>query len=159
MKPLMLFTIILMTAIILASSFGLHIMPIESIYKLSEDVATNALYVCPIASQTWDPIAAGLRPYLFNINLIFFFGIVLLLFGWGWGLYQNLLNDSFKADKFKNPWFFTKFLFWVTLIITILIWTPNHYRTVHIQGATGDWVMCESNSPGAIPVRASAVKQ
>ncbi|HOY47593.1 MAG: hypothetical protein JW985_02650 [Alphaproteobacteria bacterium] len=155
----MLFSVVLITAIILASSFGLHIMPIDSIYKLSTDVAANALYVCPVADNTWDSISHALRPGVFYINMFFFFALMLLVFSWGWALYQNLLKDSFKQDAFKNVWGFTKMLFWSAVIITILVLTPNHYKSVHVQGAKGEWILCESNSPGAIPVRANAVKR
>jgi hypothetical protein len=155
----MLFAIILLTVIILASSFGLHIMSIDSLYNLPDKVASHALYVCPVTSGVFDSIAIGLRPYTLYINMFFFFAVMLLFFAWGWGLYQNLLKDSFKKDTFKNPWVFTKMIFWVAVIMTILVWTPNHYRNIHLKGANGNWVLCEENSPGAKAVLSDAVKR
>lgn len=155
----MLFAIVLMTAIILASSFGLHVMPLDSIYKLSSDISATALYVCPSNGSSWDSIANAIGPFTRFISMFFFFALMLLLFNWGWALYQNLLKDSFNQNAFKNPWGFTKMLFWAGVIVLMMVWTPNHYRSVHIQGAEGNWVLCESNSPGAIPVRAEAVKR
>jgi len=159
MKPTMLFAVVLITAIILASSFGLHVMPINPLYNLTQDVAANALYVCPVESSSWDSIARALRPMIMYVNIIFFFSLMLLLFSWGWALYQNLLKDSFKQDAFKGPWAFTKLLFWASILFYILVWTPNHYKNVHVQGAKGEWVLCEQNSTGAVPVLAKAVKR
>jgi hypothetical protein len=147
------------TAIILAASFGLHVMPTEPIYKLSEEVAASALYVCPAASSVWDSVAAGLRPFIRYISMAFFFAVMLLLFGWMWALYQNLLKDEFKKDLFNNPWAFAKVIFWAAVIILLLVWTPNNYRKVQIRGAPGNYVLCESNTPGALAVRAEGVKR
>ncbi|MDR2413276.1 MAG: hypothetical protein LBD50_03655 [Rickettsiales bacterium] len=159
MKPTMLFSIIAITAIILASSFGLHIMPLEPIHRLPDDILPRALYVCPAASSVWDPVAMSLQPYIRYINMFFFFVIMLLMFGWGWALYQNLLKDSFKQDVFKNPWAFTKIVFWLAVAAMLLVWTPNSYKGVRINGAEGKWILCEENSPGALPVLSNAVKR
>lgn len=159
MKPLMLLSIVLLTAIILAASFGLHIMPIDPIYNLAPDVAENALYVCPTVSSTWDSIAMKLHPFSHYISMAFFFVIMLLLFSWGWALYQNLLKDAFKEDAFKKSWAFTKVVFWLAMVVLLLLWTPNHYKSVRITGAPGNWILCENNTPGAIPVLADAVKR
>lgn len=159
MKPTMLFAIVLMTAIILASSFGLHVMSIDPIYSLSKEVAGSALYVCPTTSSSWDSIARTIRPGMFYINIIFFFALMLLMFNWGWALYQNLLKDAFKEAAFKNVWGFTKVLFWAMIIVTILNWTPNHFKNVHVQGVKGEWILCEENTPGAMPVKSEAVKR
>lgn len=155
----MLFSIILLTAIMLAASFGLHIMPLDPIYNLSDDLAVKALYVCPAASNIFDSISTAIRPMVRYMNMAFFFSVILLLFFWGWGLYQNLLKDAFNQELFKKPWAFTKVIFWIAMILMLFVWTPNHYRMVHIKGATGNWVFCEENTPGAKAVLASAVKQ
>lgn len=155
----MLFSIVLITAIILASSFGLHIMPIDPIYNLAAADAAGALYVCPAASGFWDAVSAGLRPATLYINMFFFFAVMLLAFAWSWSLYQNLLKDKFEQGAFKTPWYWTKVVFWLGVIIMLLVWTPNHFRGVHITGVEGNWVLCENNTPGSLPVRASAVKR
>lgn len=76
---------------------------------------------------------------------------------WSWALYQNLLKDKFVRDAYKTPWEFTKLLFWAVVIITMLTMTPNHFRTVHLDGASGDWILCDNNTPGARVVRADSV--
>ena len=157
MKPLMLLTIVMITAIVLASSFGLQIVPPTSVPVPAgaEDVA---LYVCPAMSQTWATIAESLRPHVRYIVMAFFFVIMLLLFSWGWALYQNLLEDKFKPDAYKKPWAVTKVTFWAGMVVLLLVMTPNYYRTVQITGAPGSWVLCTPNTDGAIPVLARAVK-
>jgi hypothetical protein len=155
----MLFSIVMITAIVLAASFGLHIQPIDPLYKLSEDVAAGALYVCPAASSVWDSTAAGLRPFVRYITMAFFFATMLLVFSWCWALYQNLLKDKFEDKAFKNSWMMTKVVFWIAMVVLILVWTPNNYRKVHVQGADGTYVLCEANTPGALPVKAQAVKR
>ncbi|MDR0726614.1 MAG: hypothetical protein LBF37_00960 [Rickettsiales bacterium] len=159
MKPTMLFAVIMITAIILAASFGLHIQPIEPLYKLSNEVAANALYVCPAANSIWDSVSQGLRPFIRYINMAFFFAVMLLIFSWGWALYQNLLKDKFEKKSFDNSWAMTKVIFWIGIIVLILVVTPNGYRKVHVAGATGTYVLCEANTPGALPVKADAVKR
>ncbi|MDL2295904.1 hypothetical protein LJC18_03810 [Lachnospiraceae bacterium OttesenSCG-928-E19] len=159
MKPIMLFSIILMAAIILAASFGLHVMPIEPLYTLSPEQAANALYVCPAESQIWDSVSMAIRPYVRYINMFFFFLIMILLFFWGWSLYQNLLKDKFEQNAFKGPWAFTKFIFWAAVTVILLVMTPNYFRTVTVAGTDTPWVLCEANSPNALPVIESAVKR
>ncbi|MDE6478443.1 MAG: hypothetical protein K2L95_01895 [Alphaproteobacteria bacterium] len=157
MKPMMLFSIVLLTAIVLASSFGLQIMPVTPTV-LPDDAAGMALFVCPTDSSTWTMVATALRPMVRFISMAFFFGFMMLLFSWGWALYQNLLKDSFKQDAFQKPWALTKFMFWAGMIVLLLVATPNHYRAVHVVGASGEWVLCDDGMPGAIPVWANNVK-
>ena len=68
---------------------------------------------------------------------------------WMWALYQNLLKDKFNRDSFKKPWMFTKFLFWAIVIMTVLMKTPDYFRAIEIDGARGQYVLCESSTPGA----------
>ncbi|MDR1360983.1 MAG: hypothetical protein LBJ18_01585 [Rickettsiales bacterium] len=159
MRPTFLFSIVFIAAIIMAASFGLHIQSLDPLYNLPPDVAANALYVCPAANPAFDNVSKGLLPFLNQINMVFFFALILLVFAWCWALYQNLLKDEFKADKFKQPWWWTKAIFWVFAIVLILVWTPNNYRNVHIVGAEGNWILCDDNTPGALPVKASSVKR
>ena len=152
MKPIMLFSIVLLTAIILAASFGLHIMPLDPLYNLSEDLVSRALYICPASNGFFDSFSIAIRPYTLYINMFFFFCVVLLLFFWGWALYQNLLKDAFNQKTYTNAWWFTKKVFWLGVIVVLLVSTPNHYRNVHLRGYTGNWVLCEANNPDAKPV-------
>lgn len=159
MKPTMLFAIVLVTAIILASSFGLHIMPTDALYNLSADVSANALYVCPGADSVFDSISTGLRHAMRYIYMFYFGAWLILAFIWGWALYQNLLKDKFEQKAFENAWTFTKALFWIMVVVGVLAATPNHFRSVHVTGAPGSYVLCEENTPGALPVLSTAVKR
>ncbi len=156
MKPTMLFAITMLTAIVLMTMFNLTLSPTTPIV-LSATESANALYVCPAASTTWDSIATSLHPLVKWIVVGFFFAVIMLLFSWGWAMYQNLLKDKFNRDSFKKPWGLTKFTFWTGIILTLLIVTPNHFRTVHLTGDNRAWVLCDSNTPGARPVHANAV--
>ena len=156
MKPTMLFAIILMTSIALMSAFNITLSPTEPI-NLAADVAQNALYVCPVKDSVWTTIANAMSNFKRPMTIGFFFALTLLCFAWAWALYQNLLKDKFVRDAYKTPWSATKLLFWATVIISMITFTPDYYRTVHITGARGDWVLCENNTPGARAVNANAV--
>lgn len=157
MKPTMMFAIIMLTAIVLMTAFNIHLGPAADVVAISAENAPNALYVCPAASDLWDKLATGFAVLKRPLIIGFFFAVIVLLFTWGWALYQNLLKDKFVRDAFKTPWAFTKLLFWGVVIVSLLLATPNYFRTVHLTGASGNWVLCDNNSPGAQPVRASAV--
>ena len=86
-----------------------------------------------------------------------FFAIMVLAFSWGWALYQNLLTDSFKRDSFKKPWQMTKWLFWASVIVLLFVMTPNYFRTVHVDGMPGEYVLCDSFSGNATAVPANTV--
>lgn len=153
----MIFAIIALTTIAVAASFGIQLIPSPTV-QIPASAAGHALYVCNADDITWDSIAIAMRPAMRYITLTFFFAVMLLMFNWGWAMYQNLIADKFNQSKFSTPWKFTKFVFWAAVIVAILAATPNHFKTVHIKGADGDWVLCERNSPGAVAVRADAVK-
>lgn len=156
MKPTMLYAIVLLTAIILMTSFGINLSPTEPI-SISAAAAPTTLYVCPSASNTWDMLSQGLSPFARPMIIAFFFALILLVFSWSWALYQNLLKDKFVRDAFKKPWAATKMLFWAVVLVSMLVMTPNYFRRVHLDGAPGNWVLCENNTPGARAVRADAV--
>ncbi len=156
MKPSMIFAIVMLTAIVVASSFGVQMMPNPPV-QIPASAAGTELYVCHAASTTWDLVARTFRPFTHYIVILFFFCAMILLFNWGWAMYQNLLADKFNRKSFSNPWKFTKFFFWVVVLFAIASATPNHFKTVHIRGAAGDWVLCERDTPGAAAVRADAV--
>ena len=115
MKPVMLYAIIAVAAIAIVASFGFQLGNPPPV--IPESVADNVLFVCPVENATWDFIAAGFHPFNRYIIGGFFFTAVLLLFGWGWQLYQNLLSDKFKRESFKNIWGFTKIWFWALVIV------------------------------------------
>ncbi len=156
MKPIMLLAIVALTAIVITASFGLQIdstMPLQ----IPEAMQSRALYVCPAESNIWTQVSVAMHSIIRYLTIAFFFCVMLVTFFWGWELYQSLVEDTFKRDKFAKPWKLTKFLFWAGAIILLLLFTPNHYKTVHIEGASGDWVLCENNTPGAKAVRSDLV--
>ena len=156
MKPTMMFAIIMATAIIMMSAFDLTLAPTKAI-ELAPEAAANALYVCPATNETWDMLADGFSQFNKPLFIGFLFALIILLFTWLWALYQNLLKDKFVRDAFKTPWAFTKLMFWAVIIVLMLVNTPNHYRSVRVSGTNTDWVLCESNTPGAMAVRETSV--
>ncbi len=157
MKQTMIWAIMAVAAIIIMSSFNLHLFPAATPIPVPESAAGTALYVCPVASSTWDNIARGMGMFSTQIIIGFIFVLMLILAVWGWAMYQNLLNDKFDRKSFSNPWSYTKMAFWAGVVVLILMMTPNHFRRVTISGASGEWVLCENNTPDARAVRASAV--
>ncbi len=157
MKKSMMFAILALTAIVMLVSFDIQLIP-GTVTPISPADAPNALYVCPAADQTWDTISQAMMPFTKFIAMLFAFGIIILLFVWGWEMYQNLLKDKFDKKSFSKVWGFSKFTFWAGVIVMLLIMTPNYFRTVRLDGAAGQWVLCDSNTPGNRPVRADMVR-
>ncbi|MEE1030177.1 MAG: hypothetical protein UIC65_04085 [Alphaproteobacteria bacterium] len=156
MKPTMMFTVIMITAIVLMVSFGISLGPNTPI-ALNDAVAPNALFVCPVKDSGWTQIAAGIGQFTRPLVISLFFAIMILAAVWGWALYQNLLKDKFDRGSYKNPWAFTKLLFWAAIIVFMLIKTPDYFRIVHLDGDNGAWVLCDNNTPGARAVHANKV--
>ena len=156
MKKSMLSAIILLTIIVLMASFDFSLDGSPPI-QLSPNIRGSALFVCPATSSFWNSIAAGFSFFTRYVLIGFFFAAIILAFMWGWALYQNLLKDSFNKDAFSKPWGFTKLLFWAGIILVIIFNTPNRYRSVEVTGKTGDYVLCENTSPGAVVVRSDLV--
>ncbi|MDR1696627.1 MAG: hypothetical protein LBR41_00170 [Rickettsiales bacterium] len=157
MKPGLLITIALIALIAIAASFGLHIYPTAPLFNLPDSVADMALYVCPRADAIWDEIARMLWQIRTPLTMAFFFGFLICVAIFAWAFYQAFLKDKIEEKNFKTGIFLAKMLGWAALIFTILIWSPNWFRTVHLRGAEGEYVLCEMNTPGARPVRADAV--
>lgn len=158
MKPMLMGAIMMIAAIAIAATFGLT-MGGGDVITVPAAFVGQELYVCPAESSIWNQAATAIRPFLYYITIGFFFATIVLMFAWGWALYQNLIADKFKRDSFSKPWQFTKMLFWVGVIVIIVAATPNHFKTVHIAGAQGEWILCENNTPGARAVRADAVSR
>ena len=156
MKPTMMFAIMMLTAIVLMVSFDISLSSNTPIV-LQDAVAPNALFVCPVTDSVWTKIAAGLAHAKRPLVIGFVFAAMILAAVWSWALYQNLLKDKFDRGAYKNPWAFTKLLFWAAVIVFMLVRTPDSFRLVHIDGANGDWVLCDNNTPGARAVHADKV--
>ena len=156
MKKPMILVITLLTAIVLMTTFDLSLGP-DTAINVPGDMRGNALFVCPMESSFWDAIATGFRPFYEYITIGFFFALIILVFVWGWALYQNLLKDSFKREDFSKPWSFTKMLFWAGVIMIFVFNTPNKYREVGVTNKPGNWVLCENTSSGARIVNSDLV--
>ena len=100
MNPGFVFSVLAIIAIIVASSFGLHIFPTDPIQILPDSVAGHALFVCPAEHSMFNEIARQLSYLRTSLSVIFFFVFMLWLSMIGWSLYQNLLKDKF------NPFIF-----------------------------------------------------
>lgn len=150
--------IVAITLIVMASLFGIH-FGANTVVPVPASSVGNALYVCPANSSSWTAFANALAPFRTYIIVGFLCCAMVLAFMWGWALYQNLLKDKFERSAYSNAWKWTKLLFWSVIVFVILAATPNHFRMVHINGAHGEWVLCENNTPGARAVRASAVSK
>lgn len=156
MKPTMMFAVIMVTAIVVMVSFNISLAPNAPII-LNDTVAPNALFVCPVTDSIWTQIAAGIGRFARPLKIALFFSIMILIAVWLWALYQNLLKDKFDRGAYKNPWAFTKLLFWASIIVFMLIRTPDSFRIVHLDGNNGTWVLCDNNTPGAKAVHADKV--
>ena len=154
MKKGLLYAIIAVAAIVIVASFNMQLItPTKP--DIPESMVGNVLYVCPAADSMWDSISRVFHPFSRYIIGGFFFVALLLLFGWGWQLYQNLLSDKFKRESFKTIWGFTKIWFWALIIVMLLFYTPNAFRRVSVNGLGDNWVMCEeSNYNKIVPANA-----
>lgn len=150
MKPSMIFAIVMLTVIVMISAFDLQLSPGTELQIPAGIDAANVLYVCPINNESgWTALAFNIRPFLRYIMIFLTSCGIILLFVWMWALYQNLLKDKFEREKFVNPWKFTKILFWAFVVVLVISVTPNYFKTVHVRNVSGDFVLCESDSPGA----------
>ena len=151
MKPTMIFALAMMTLVILMASFGVHLGNIAPTVHVRPGISLgDVLYVCPANSAGWDSASEILKTINTPIVIGVFFAMTMLLFVWGWALYQNLLKDKFNRNAFIKPWGFTKLLFWAIIILLIATNTPNHYRTVHLRGYNAsELVLCENNTPNS----------
>ena len=108
-KPGLLFVVSLLAIIILAASFHMDFggnAPVAVPAGVNPD---SVLYVCPIAKDgIWGQLASALHGIGRYVYLFFAFMVLILMFSWGWALYQNLLKDKFSADAYKSPWELTK---------------------------------------------------
>ena len=155
-KPGLLFSISLLAVIVIAASFNMELGGANPVRLRAGVNPDNVLYVCPINISGWDTAASMITAASKYFYMAFIFFFIVLLFSWGWALYQNLLKDKFSADVYTNPWSLTKIFFWSAVICFVLAKTPNYFREVRVQNT--NYVLCENNSVGARAVSARAVK-
>ena len=158
-KPGLLFAVCLLAIIVLATAFGFNFGGDATVQLRAGVNPDSVLYICPLADDIWDSFASALSMGRRYIYIGFCFAGIILLFSWGWALYQNLVKDKFSADAYKNPWGLTKMFFWAAVICVILVMTPNYFRKVHVHvnGHDSEWVLCDNTSTDARAVNADAV--
>ena len=145
-KPGLFIAVALFAIIILATSFNLNLGGNEA-PTLKEGVNPDSvLYICPAAGGMWESLSKALHILNKYASVFFSFIGIVLTFSWGWAIYQNLLKDKFNEDAYKNPWSLTKAFFWLIIFFTILLMTPNRFRTVEVRGLSEKYVLCESTS-------------
>ena len=158
-KPGLLFAVSMLALIILAVVFDLNFGGNTAVQLRPGMNLDDVLYICPVAEDSWSNFAEALSYGRKYIVMFFSFALFILMFSWGWALYQNLLKDKFSADVYKNPWELTKIFFWAGVIVTVLSMTPNYFRTVevNINHTESKWVLCENTSADARAVNAQTV--
>ena len=158
-KPGLLLTVSILAIIVLATAFNMNLGGDSAVHLRAGVNPDSVLYICPVADNIWDSFANAMSLGRRYIYMGFWFAGIVLLFSWGWALYQNLVKDKFSADAYKNPWGLTKLFFWAAVICTVLAMTPNYFRTVHVRanGHDSQWVLCDSTSTNARAVNAKAV--
>ncbi len=157
-KPGLLFTVSLLAIIILAASFDMNFGGNPPVHLPSGVNPDNVLYVCPATNTSaFAQLSTAFHAVGRYVYLFFAFFVLVLMFSWGWALYQNLLKDKFSTDVYKNPWDLTKAVFWGAVIAFVLYMTPNYFRHVEVRGHGTDWVLCENTSDGARPANFKAI--
>lgn len=158
-KPGLFFAVSVLAMIVLATAFDLNFGGNEAVHLRAGINPDSVLYVCPVEDHVWEAFSKVITEARKYIYVAFGFATIVLLFSWGWGLYQNLVKDKFNADAYKNSWGLTKLFFWAAVICIMLAQTPNYFRTVHVRSHNHDseWVLCESTSTNARAVNAKAV--
>ncbi len=156
-KPGLLISVSILAVIILSVSFNMNLGGGDPIHLREGINPDSVLYVCPAASGVWNSLSESLHFLSKYASFFFSFVGIVLVFSWGWALYQNLLKDKFNEDAYKNSWEITKVIFWLIIVFTILIMTPNHYRRVDVRGSDAQWVLCDNTSDDARAVSYKAV--
>lgn len=149
-KPGLLFVVCLLAIILLAVSFNMDFGGHPAVKLPTGINPDDVLYVCPAEDDgALAQFASALHVVGKYAYLMFAFMVLVLVFSWGWALYQNLLKDKFNADAYKNSWDLTKVVFWLAIVFYVLFMTPNYFRKVEVRGRGTNWVLCENTSEGA----------
>jgi len=157
-RPFLTILTLLGIAIIIAAMNDFQLMPTKPpMPQLSEAVAGKTLFVCPAKDPAFDGLAKELTMFQRQISTFYMFLVMLWLAVFGWTLYQSLLKDKFEEKSYDVPIFFAEFLIFGFVLMSIMMRAPNYYRRVEVRGASGEYVLCESDSPGARPVKAAAL--
>ena len=159
MKPIVLFSVLAAIAVGIAASFGVGMgtgTP-DILLQLPESVRGSALFVCPAADSTFDELSRNLLHFGTEITMVFFFCLMLLIASFGWAIYQNLAKDKFEKKRYDFPIAFGQTLLWMTIVVAVLMYSPNSFRAVGVRGVPEKFILCESNTPGARPVRADMI--
>lgn len=156
-KNLLLLWVLLAIGIIVASTNHIQLMHIKPL-ALPESMASQALFVCPAFDPGAASSAVSAQKLKGGFQILFMFGVILWIAVTGWTFYQSLLKDKFEKKSWDLPIFFAKMIIFGTILLTIILNSPNHYRTVYVNGSNSEWVLCENNTPGARAVKADALR-
>lgn len=143
-------------AIVVVATNGWQLSPGKPVV-IPDSALGQALFVCPAASKVFDGLAAEYAKIAPSVRIAFWVIFMLWAAIVGWVIYNSMLNDKFERKNFDLPIFLGKMLIFLFVIGTILLRTPNHFRAVYVRNTTGDFVLCERDTPGARAVRASAL--
>jgi hypothetical protein len=161
MKAGLIFSVLAVIAIVVLTSFStgpgewIGIAPV--VHNLPDSVAGIALYVCPVADNVFDSMSEFLLQFRTQLLMVFIGLALFLMASFGWAFYQNLIKDKFEQTPWNFSVGFARVLFWGTVIVTVLMYSPNHYKKVGVRGSDSAFILCESNTPGSRPVRSDAV--
>ena len=161
-KKGLLFSVCVFALIMLEAIFKVKLQGGGESVKAMAKNAAEYLFVCPMSNNTWDAVAKSFSRLQQYISMFVVFIVIVLLFSWGWALYQNLLKDKFVVDAYKRPWEITKICFWMTVIFVMVVLTPNYFRpkiTGRSNGHETKWVLCEQTSAGARAVPLNKIKK
>ncbi len=159
MKPELKPLIFALVAMIVVVVFNLQIDSIKPVHPLAENLAAQALYVCPVASNFFDGFAAGIAPMVKYLPMFLLFMVLFIMLLAGYAFYQNLVKDKFVQKDFDNVKSMTYIVIFLGILGLLLVKTPNHYRTVYVDGLTTKFVLCEENDPKSRPVYSNKIIQ
>lgn len=125
--------------------------------SLSDSAMQQALFVCPANDVGFAKFATQITAVKGPLSIIYTFIAILWILILGWVIYNSMLADKFERKSYDLPIFLGKFLVFSFVIATILMYTPNHFRTVSIAGTTEKWTLCEADTPGAKAIKKDAV--
>jgi len=165
MKPGLLFSVVAIITIIILSSFStgpgewMGIPPADhsALFERHNIDPGAVLYVCPAESTLWDDLSNAFLEFRTQILMIWAGLLLFLVTAFGWAFYQNLIKNKFEEGTYVFAITFARGLFWITVIMVLLIFTPNHFKSVGVVGSDTRFVLCQSTTPDSRPVRADAV--
>jgi uncharacterized protein with PQ loop repeat len=151
-KNFILFWALLGIAVIIMATNDFQLEP-GKVVEVIDSAAPTTLFVCPIPDADYDSIAAHLIQFRQPLGIVFAFFLMLWIAILSWAIYQAMLNDKVDKKSFEAPVFLGKFLLFLFILGVVFMRGPNNLRQVKVQGFAEPMVLCENDSPGAMPVK------